>query len=340
MAHVPARLPQAEADLADWSVYADALLEHGDPRGGVLALELALPAGAALHEVAPVMNRWRTFCPQPHDRAIKIGWTLGYARALAVRGANTPNVVALPQPIAAPTFAAVSHLLRQPLCRLLESIELDVRGPDTTPAIEVLLRDLPASCTRIVIHAPLAPFAAIASVFDVIPAHVTHLAFGEGLLVPREHAHALAARFDVELGRLYTLDASWVHAGCRFGDAGLIAARSTAVTVLDRPSLLELQRSHGIVMIRAQLERRLPEVHGLRGPPREGSTDATLVRRPARWTLGGDRGIQLNGTDVPPGAQVTIEDGSTITIDGHDRLFVAHDLDARYRELVSRRREA
>ena len=44
MAHVPAHLPTREADLADWSVYADQLLAEGHPLGELIALDLSLPA--------------------------------------------------------------------------------------------------------------------------------------------------------------------------------------------------------------------------------------------------------------------------------------------------------
>ena len=107
--------------------------------------------------------------------------------------------------------------------------------------------------------------------------------------------------------------------------------------MFDRPALRELQRRHGIVMIQAQLARRVPEVHWLRGPPPANLEDlvaATVVRRPAGWLLHGDHDITVNGVAVDPHASIPLEDGGVIGVTGRETVFVARDLDTRYRALI------
>ena len=332
MAHVPARLPQTEADLADWSVYADQLLAEDHPIGEPLAFELALPADPDEYQIGWFQDRWRKLCPQ-HDReAMSVAWALGHARVVMVRG-HRPKLGGY-DPIEGRTFDAATRLLQSPRGQLVETLELEVNHGQATSAVESLLRELPATCTRIVVRTALEldrldPFLA------AMPAHVTCLGLGGVPALTATHAAALASRFEIiELAHRPELAAAWLHPRFTFGEAGVVDVEGRRVETLDRATLFALQNRHGLVPIHAQVKRSLPEMHGLHRTVYRVEVAPSLVRRPDGWTLRGASDVTLDGVAVSEHEIVRIEDGSLIGMGDRVRVFVARDLDRRLRELV------
>ena len=82
-AHQPARLPATAEDLDAWAVYADHLMTIADPRGELIALELALPAECTRAQVADLHALAAPRCRL--GGKTPIGWCLGHARTLFVK---------------------------------------------------------------------------------------------------------------------------------------------------------------------------------------------------------------------------------------------------------------
>ncbi|HEY0254732.1 MAG TPA: hypothetical protein VGC41_24570, partial [Kofleriaceae bacterium] len=116
---------------------------------------------------------------------------------------------------------------------------------------------------------------------------------------------------------------------------GFLHAGRRASAILPVP-LARHQRHYGIVAIRAQLARTLPDGYALHARGAALSAVApgpTLVRRNDVWTLKTDRiaGVMIDGVAYEGGHNLELRDRAIIRIDNAEAMFCARDLDARFR---------
>jgi len=355
MAHVPARFPRDDAELADWSVYADQLLSEGDPLGELIAQDLATPARPSEDELKrfAVMTQrcWRA------RKTLDAGWALGLVRELSAWGTGRLRITGT-TPIDDGTLARLHDLFRSPALARLERIEIATWWEGKPPLLRRALAALPASCAAVWITGRALDRPE--TMLDLLPAHVTRLAvltrlldnaarlvddrFEEIELVRIEARHlplferALAATSRVRVVVRQAEQALPERAALRDGP-GLIQTKLRRAVWLGEPSLCALQRHFGVVPIRAQLARALPEQYWLsahQGLIVAGADyGSTLMRRGDAWTLRGEGGldpfpISLRGALLPPGQVAALHDGDVVTIDGVEAIFCARDLAARF----------
>jgi hypothetical protein len=146
-----ARIEAAPEDLAGYAVLADALMAANDPRGELIALELASEAVAVDKELrAAASSHFNAFTKAflgpfwLHARALT--WRAGFIRRVTLaQSARVPDVAALlAQILAHPSGRFVTELalhvddaapILAALPRTLRELELVVRGPVVLPAL-------------------------------------------------------------------------------------------------------------------------------------------------------------------------------------------------------------
>lgn len=103
------------ADLAVLGVLADALQDAGDARGELIAVQLALRAGAVELELIRRRDALMVALTPPLASRERCSWGTGYVRRveLAVR---------------APTLASLAALVRHPSLRVVHELQLDYEG--------------------------------------------------------------------------------------------------------------------------------------------------------------------------------------------------------------------
>ena len=358
MAHVPARFPRDEADLADWSVYADELLREGDPLGEAIAYDLALPDQPTREELAEHAARLKTRC-WPRRRAMEAGWCLGYLRTLALWGVGRTmfaRVGRSTQAIDDGTLANARDLLRSPIAARLEELHVATQWDLASKPLRRLFAALPESCTTLVTwgQGPDNLDALLA----LVPHHVTRLAIltrsrtdlgrtiddrFEVIEVPRVEPGewvgvkaGLAATSRVRI-RVHQFGVA-PHARCDLGDgAGVIESAPPRAVALARATLIQLQTRHGLVPIRAQLAGRLAERHMLWDQGGRfvtgGDHEATLVQRGDAWTARGateGRALWIDDRELAPGEIAPLRDGAAIRLGNATGVFVARDLTRRF----------
>lgn len=360
MPHVPARFPRDDAELADWSVYADELMREGDRLGELIAHDLATPAHPSEDQLkrfaANTQRCWRA------RKTLDAGWALGHVRELVAWGQPRRMVrVMATDPIDDGTLARLHDILRTPALSRLETITVATAWEPKPPLLRRALAALPASCTaaRITGNSLDRP----STMLDLLPAHVTRLAVDVRRL--NDVSQLVDDRFEeVELVRIEDRDGPAIERALAAtshvriavaqyaqpihervvlrGGAGLIQINPRRAVTLGEPSLCALQRHYGIVPIRAQLARALPAPYWVSAHqglivagPDFGST---LMRRGDAWTLRGEGGLDpfpvaLRGSLLAPGQIVPIHDGDVVSLDGVEAVFCTHDLAARLRSI-------
>ncbi len=324
----PSRLPQTEADFPAWGVYADALLQQGDARGELIAYDLSLPAHPANKQLAQLRKLHRQQ-PQPLD----IGWCLGHARSLSVMPLDRDRPMTkrlMPATVEAQQLHALEQLLdRAPL---LESLEVQLM-PHQLDAFAASARRLPKTCESLALHLAGDWEQHADKLIDALPVQVSRLRLLAGDPVPflsaerfsevdlRQHANLhWGAPVDL-IGRVVVAASSRLKLICGSialakltgsevslpGDAGLLDPEEELLTVLARPSLTELQRmSGGVVPVRAQLERTLPEEH-----PVARMFGPTFLRDAnGAWSMDGVPLTSGSRLQLPGGERVFLEDAS------------------------------
>ena len=355
----PARLPASEADLAEWSVYVDWLLERGERRGELLARELALPSAPEPES----LQAWLALARRPYHepRAMPIAWCLGHARTLEI----VPPRRYMIHP-AAPPDSAISNarafLQAAPGSRL-EALRVLIEPDDLRPWRR-LFAVLPASCRRVTLGLTAWPDErAAAEIVGMLPASVRELelrperwaaasapllaafvddrfelvgigdvgidaALGGQLAAALARSHAVRLR----VSRFEAAPLPWERCVLgRPGDAALLEPDRRRGLLLPRWSLLALQRRFGPVPVRAQLAARLPEgyelsVHGGFILTRSSSCPK-LVRRGEVWTLrGSDKTpVWCNGARVPHSQILPIHEGDRIRIGPAEYVLFTRD---------------
>jgi hypothetical protein len=372
----PAHLPATEADLAEWSVYADWLIEQGDPLGERLAFELALPALPDRDVIAAFHERVKR-----HYRpggATPLAWCLGCVRTLAVE----PDMQRMARSAATTNRGAVAQAgdaLRHPDYAVLESVSIAYDGSDER-RWRKLFASLPASCTRMSLGL-IGVFddAAIAGTVAHIPGTVRDLTVYpvdrsravQAGLAPGNIARFVDDRFDVveipatvdELAaalartdrvriRMTRAEAALVDPRVVFGrpgDAALLQPARLRAVPVPRATLLAQQRRYGPIPARTQIARTLPEDHALGAW--EGIitvyVGGDLVRRGDDWTLraplqpSGRESMatpmtRVDGAAITPGRAVAVGDGSRIAIDDVEVTLVNAAGGMPMREIVAR----
>ena len=360
MARVPATFPRDDAELADWSVYADELMLEGDRLGELIAHDLATPANPSDEQLkrfaANTQRCWRA------RKTLDAGWALGHVRELAAWGQPRKMMRRMgTDPIDDGTLARLHDILCTPALARLEKITVATAWEPKPPLLRRALAALPASCTsaRIAGNSLDRP----STMLDLLPAHVTRLAVDvrrlndvaqlvddrfEEIELPRIEdrdapaiARALAATSRVRIAVALVVLRDGERVVLRAG-AGFIQTNPRRVVTLGEPSLCAVQRHYGVVPIRAQLARALPAPYWVSAHdglivagPDFGST---LMRRGDAWTLRGEGGldpfpIALRGSLLAPGQIAPIHDGDVVSIDGVEAVFCTHDLAARLRSI-------
>ncbi|MGE0868821.1 MAG: hypothetical protein AB7P03_09670 [Kofleriaceae bacterium] len=357
----PARLPQTEDDLAEWSVYADWLLTRNDPRGELLALELALPSEPSAEQLAEFQTRVGS---QYRGRNTSfIAWTLFHARAVELHG--RPHDTA-----DAGTIASAIELFASDAGQFVEHVGFGITELDQ--ATRRLIWRLPHSCTSLSIWLGERSHALrIEDLVGIIPATVRRIevvddcvgtrsgrldwliddrwdvvAFGSGMNLDAitQLAARLAVTTHVKLAIEDTRRArlAWGELWlpwdrCAFGtprDAVIVQPARGSAALLPRWGQVDLQRRYGPIPIRAQLAVALPEDHGLAFrfdhngvPDIQRVRGSTLVRRGRSWTLRPDQigNHVLNGASLRPGQIVPIAHGDRLAIESAECVFLTHD---------------
>jgi uncharacterized protein (TIGR02996 family) len=165
----PARLPITQAELDEWSVYADWLQSRGDPRGEQIALELALPE--APEPAALEAFQARAAAAVPEREGVVPTLALGYLQALTVaRASGTYTVEA----------GALEHaraILAAEAGALVEEVDLAFDPGKHLRVVQALLAALPPTCRRLGLDlcGPISD-AAARELAAHLPPHVRELA--------------------------------------------------------------------------------------------------------------------------------------------------------------------
>jgi len=250
--------PASEADLDEWVVYADWLQIKGDPRGELIARELALPPIVPRDQLAEFQRLATRFCRQ--QRAARFGHCLGHIRTVALPAVMQWTTWSMADD---GTLANVRDLLVSRRGARVEQLTLAWRpaGHDSTRKV---LAAVPASCRRVVVN-PLEEItpADIARVNADVPPHVRELAFID-----------------------YRFRTTAVRAVPERGGDALVDEQTGFALRIQRWELLELEQLYGILPVRTQLARPLAESFEIRIPHtiRRGAF-AHLVCRGERWTV-------------------------------------------------------
>jgi hypothetical protein len=291
----PPPFPTSLAELAPWRVYADQLLERGERLGTYLAYELSLGDEPTEAELTSFHKQGLRACRVP--RSFEAAWTLGHARTLTIpprdrgrtmmmrhRGSPVLDGEALP---------LLRDSFRTPALALLEQLTVTVRGESIGRRWHEAMKFLPASCRRFMVHASAFKEDDPKRVLAGIPEQVKTLRLSTRL--GTDPASLISDQFEwvdlreliitpelaVKLGRalernprvklrlgtvadgevLTRLGERAVVGG--EGDARLVNEKTGAVVLFERASLDSLQRRYGVVAIRAQVGRTLPESFGV-----------------------------------------------------------------------------
>lgn len=337
----PHRLPSSEDDVAEWAVYADALLAAGARGAELLAHELALPVApshdqlAAFHAAARKVYRQRA--------TASFGWSVGHIRELELRPERWTRSSTMSTPKA--VIENATRLIEQPKGALVESVGLVVTEHIDDRALRQLFAALPDTCRRVTIE--LCSDFRVERVVELLPDRVRELSiiigYGgyecdlrpsitdrfDGVTVDgritRDQLDTLVAHLATTrrvLLRLRELTAELPERCVLIGSPGpaLVNHATGHRVALPRWTLIDLERRFGPIPIRAQLARTLPEGYQL--TDREARLVATppnyqlsLVRRSGKWTLcGGDPGVYLRGQPVASGEIVEVTPGDSIAL--------------------------
>ncbi|HEY0255066.1 MAG TPA: hypothetical protein VGC41_26245 [Kofleriaceae bacterium] len=355
MADLPARLPRTEAELADWSVYADQLLLEGDRLGEMLASELALPARPTSDQIEAFKRTMRPRCWSPRS-TMQAGWAFGHLRELFVWIGRA----SAPRQIDEGTLGNLRDMLRSPIASRLERIEVVTWWTLGMTALRRTLAALPASCTCVAsrIPAPLPHAGPLARIADFLPPHVTELVL-EGT-----HGFDFASQIDDRLAvvELPSIEPVRAQLGAILGrtsrvrlrvrvlalsdlrdrielcdGAGLVETKTRRAHALPPPAMHLQQEVFGTIPVRSQLARTTPEHYDVRID--QGQLRATtgvrvnrLMKHDGTWTLLADHRDHerhlLDGRALPPGVH-EVHDSSRITFGTIETVFLTHDFATR-----------
>jgi hypothetical protein len=346
--------PASFADLEAWSVYGDWLEQQGDPRGALIGIDLALPLAPSREALAAFHEAHRA---RFHERDhVTIGYALAHPRTVVLeQGRGIKLSGGAHDPPLDGTLANLRDLLVDPTYGLVEEVTLSQPFEDHDAHWRRLIAAIPPSCRRVVIIATGLSVAAGHELVERLPPHVRELAIRRvhgGMARAVDIAPLLDDRFDtvelIDLDVTYALrdtlaNTKRLRLRVRYldgtfssridiGDTALVRSdptRATAISIVPW-TLIQLQRRHGPISIRAQLGRAVPE--GFDASPsfhRIAPNGHELLRHPSgAWTLRGHEHAvyEVDGEPLARDQIVRLDHGSRIRY-GSDRepwVFLAH----------------
>ena len=303
---LPPRLPSKEADLSEWSVYADYLIERGEPRGELVAREIATSELPTVEELAAIRALATTLCPRERPSTWTL-WTLGHADRLMI-----------PYGMSARALVDAAPALRAAETTTTTTLAVVYRASVPTAMWRTLFARMPRGCARVEVSpmdestnaAQLERFVAC------LPNTVRELAlshFAPGALAvlatdrfdlveltgwiddPRAREEATAALAQTSRMRLRTWtepQRSPPHPRLELGRPGDGIVELTQRRVaLPRWTVADLDAIYGYLPIRTRLAGVYPELHGFpRGKGRilreRKLAEGVIARTPAGWQLG------------------------------------------------------
>jgi hypothetical protein len=315
----PPPFPRTTADLEEWSVYGDYLQGQGDPRGELIAHELALPEAlvtAAVREYQALATPiWR------QRGTVRFAISLGHLRAMRIMSQPGQKLSRHGVAPSAGTIANAGDLLRTAAAQTLEELDIAYQPGSDDKLWTRLFAGVPSRCTRLYIAlVPRFDPSQVAELLARIPGHVRELtlhSFRERARVTDVVA-LVDDRFDVIDTSSY-VDAEpsvWLantqHVRLRVrrttspslpprvelgapGDAILVGLDGQGAMSVRQWRLLELEQRYGRIPIRTLLARGLPE---------ETRVFASIfVRRGDRFTIRGSAKavVACNGAVIPEG---------------------------------------
>ncbi len=344
--------PASLADLDAWSVYGDWLQQHGDRRGELIALDLALPAAPEPAALAAFQALHRELLETSDQLAIV--YALGEPRVISVElGELTYASRGIESPLRK-TLARASELLEN--ADFLDEVVLAQPFEDHPEAWCDLLAAIPRSCTRVALRCRTLPAADAGELAARLPPSVRHVVVTKergGYRMPFDPSALVADRFAVlELVgfdfsdpirgafartaslriRLHEL-VGHKPSRVEIGEVALFR-RGHEALALPRWSLRELIEHYGPLPIRSQLARVLPESYDFVSGRGISIGGRDLVRCGDAWTLRGrpaaQRRIYVDGAIVEPDAVIQLDHGSRIRFyeDGDEWIFLARDATA------------
>jgi len=334
----PKSLPRSIDELAQWRVFADALLERGDRLGELIAVDLALGRAPSSEDLRRFWSLTRRRC-RPF-RFFDVAWCLGFARSIHVKVLHPPGLVLRRRNWDVPSAEQLRDL-RQFLSTPRASFVEELRVPADlqtiqSPEMQQVFANLPLSCTTLRLDAygmctASDGEAAVAS----LPRGIRRLRL-RGRYGTVIDGFVRDPRLEVDLRRWQWADSPYRTAATIVsyvadarvirdariglaGDAALLQRSTRALTVVERVDLLRLQARHDIISAQAQVERLIPEGFDLitsdhlptelrnRLPPlRVGSgTGSQLMRRgDGTWTIAAFAPSDMEG--APPALRVCV----------------------------------
>ncbi|MFT3691816.1 MAG: hypothetical protein QM831_01660 [Kofleriaceae bacterium] len=317
MAHLPAHLPRSEADLADWSVYADELLREGDPLGELIALDLSLPRPDEAFRSLAAQHCWNM------RDGLDASWTLGFIRELTLSSDQMPRIVPDEN-----TFDRVRNLFVDRIGSRMDTLMIPLGGGSgVRPTVARILPALPATCRTVFVTVWGTGPIDLVPIVDALPETVR-----EFVVLTTQLAHidaVISDRFD-QVRLMFVGGMPWaaIEAALartsrvvlrlhdaqrdRFGNRVVTVADTGFVTTshhiwsCNDHSQLYLQRVHGVTPARAQLHHTLAELH-------EVMPRVKLTRIGDRWTRDGE----------------ALNDGQVVRVGAEQAMFCTHDLVAR-----------
>lgn len=318
--------PSGFTDLEAWSVYADWLMEVGDPRGELLAFELTLAAEPSKHELqkfkalhAKTIRRRDTF---------HVGHALAHAREVALPESYVRMGGRVPPSTSA--LASLTDLLASDAYALVERLQV-VYAPSSDSHWERLFAAVPLTVEVLALDL-------LGHMDDDDMRRVRDLVRAQHVVVVREAFGADAAAFvddrfetvEVERASPAVLEAfgrtsrvrllvrdGVIPTDARVGYAGLASLRgSHRARAFQAWGALALELHYGPVPIRAQLAGDLAEWHQF--------ADFDVVRRGPVWTFRSHLRYRHRGQPCAPSSIVKLGDGDVLEVGEQRYVFALH----------------
>lgn len=357
----PGAFPKSVGELDLWRVWADQLLEQGDPRAEVISLDLSLGDAPTRDLLSAFRQRTARTLKAPRD--IDVAWTLGHARTVALLPRARTRRGGIEFPSWRPGASAeLLSLLSDERFAWLESFATAVREGGLPRDWHPMMAALPKRCGWLDLEVQGAFSEQVAApLIDTLPSQIVNLRLRPVMgarVAPFFHPRfewvdlrsmrlsvGLAAELRAAQGPRFRLGSvvdrqalKGLEGRAEVGgpdDALFVHEKTGAVALVERSPLFELQKRYGVVGIRSQLRRSLPEPFGIISTPDAlmvaGWVGSHLVRQPdGSWTVraegsgadGFDRKplLVLNGAEVED-TPMPLAPGDLLEIDGQPWRF-------------------
>jgi hypothetical protein len=244
----PAHLPKTIDDLVEWSVYADYLQTRNDRRGLMIARDLAGTPMQQRTEGGPTVT-----------------WCMGHVKALFLRRIPRYGFGRHAHDPDEGTLANARDLMKRPVGRLVEEIELDFGTSYLERPWRRFLAAIPPTCTRVGVWVD--GEIDLDKLVAWLPQHVTVLEVHRADRLPIEALQRAKARFDVIAWRT-AAPIPELHGS----DTPAILDRRTGLrtTLAPWPSWF-VQRQWGILPVRRWIDRTFGQRYWVTRDERDGT---------------------------------------------------------------------